>query len=201
MMPYKSSIYPFLGVAIFIHVAVGLALYQGESQPFIPAQNSPGVSVTLTQNTISVQANKVISKIKLSKNNNHKNEHVPAKNKTHKTVRPRQKTKQAILNKEQQSIDSRARIISNLQKKINHHFYYPRIAQVRNWQGTVTLNLIIEKNGKITDISIFNSSGHDVLDNAALEVVNKIKNQNFLTHIVSRKETIQLPVRYQLTEG
>ena len=204
-MPSKSSIYPFLGIAMVIHVALGLLLFQDKPQLSIPSQKGAGISVTLAKNTISVQAKKITTPQQTE---------IPTttnieKKQTKKLTTPATKTqetqeKQTIQTNvvsEQKSVDSLAKIIGIIQKKIKHHFYYPRIAQIKNWQGTVLLTLIIEKTGKIKQISVAKSSGHDVLDHAALEVVNKIKDQNFIAHFVINKRTIQLPISYQLTEG
>lgn len=194
-MLYKSSIYPFIGLAALIHVALGLIFFKSESQPFISSQDDMGISVTLIKNTISVQGKKLASEKKskpIIKNN--------IKTENHFTKNNSENKKPAV-NKKIENIDSSTKIIGHIRDKIKYHFYYPRIAQKRNWQGTVTLNLNINKTGEIKDVSILKSSGHDVLDNAALEVLNKIKNKQFLAHIVTKEESIQLPITYQLTEG
>ena len=194
-MYYKSSIYPFLGIAVLVHIALGLIFIQSESQLIISSQDDTGISVTLIKNTISVQGKKLApeKKSKPVIKNNIKTENHFAKNNS--------ENEKSVINKEIKNIDSSVKIIGHIRDKIKYHFYYPRIAQKRNWQGTVTLNLSINKTGEIKDVSILTSSGHDVLDNAALDVLNKIKNKQFLAHIVNKKESIQLPITYQLTEG
>lgn len=195
MMPYKSSIYPFIGIAVLVHIALGLTFLQSESQAIISSQDNNGISVTLTQNKISVQAKKPVPH-KINKSNlknKIKNESDTSKNVP--------QNKQIAETKEAKSIDSSARIIGHIKDEIKYHFFYPRIAQKRNWQGTVTLNLRINKTGEIKNISIITSSGHNILDDAALEVLNKIRNKNFLAHIVNNEKTILLPITYQLTEG
>ena len=204
-MPSKSSIYPFLGIAMVIHVALGLLLFQDEPQLSIPSQKGAGISVTLAKNTISVQAKKITTPQQTKTPTKTKIEKKQTKKLTAPTTKSQEikqkQTKQTNAAIEQKNLDSLAQIIGVIQKKIKHHFYYPKIAQVRNWQGTVVLTLIIEKTGEIKQISVAKSSGYDVLDHAALEVVNKIKKQNFIAHFVSNKRTIQLPISYQLTEG
>ncbi|MDO9103858.1 MAG: TonB family protein [Methylovulum sp.] len=49
--------------------------------------------------------------------------------------------------------------------------HYPRIAQMRQWEGTVILEIRVLINGSAGDIKIARSSGHEVLDNSAVEQV------------------------------
>ena len=194
-MYHKSSIYPFLGIALFAHAALALTFLKSESQFNISPQDNTGISVTLTKNTISVLGKKISQE--------EKTKHVikkPTKTDKHTEVSNLEKI-EIEGNKEHKSIDSSSKIITQIREEIKYYFYYPRIAQLKNWQGTVTLNLNINKNGEINSISLLKSSGYSLLDNAALEVLNKIKNKNFLTHIVKTEKIIQLPVTYQLTEG
>ena len=48
---------------------------------------------------------------------------------------------------------------------------YPRIARLRNQQGTTQLKLRIGPDGKLHDLSVARSSGFDVLDAAAVHMV------------------------------
>ena len=194
-MYHKSSIYPFLGIALFVHAALALTFINSESQFNISPQNNTGISVTLTENTISVLGKK------LTKEKKTKSVIKTPANMDKHTEKNTLENKEVEENKEHKNIDSSSKIIAQIRDEIKYYFYYPRIAQLKNWQGTVTLNLKINKNGEINSISLLKSSGYSMLDNAALEVLNKIKNKNFLTQIVKTEKTIQLPVTYQLTEG
>jgi len=48
---------------------------------------------------------------------------------------------------------------------------YPAIARRRGYQGTVILEVLVGKNGAVKDIRMFKSSGHKVLDRAAMKAV------------------------------
>lgn len=54
---------------------------------------------------------------------------------------------------------------------------YPRVALDNNWEGKAVIRLVIGADGLIADISIKTSTGHDVLDQAALETVTRAKPQ------------------------
>lgn len=56
---------------------------------------------------------------------------------------------------------------------ISKHKKYPRIAQARGWQGEVILELLLDGDGKLLSKTIIQKSGYDVLDQQALEMVDK----------------------------
>jgi protein TonB len=56
---------------------------------------------------------------------------------------------------------------------ISKHKKYPRIAQARAWQGEVILELSLDGDGNLLSKTIIQKSGYDVLDQQALEMVDK----------------------------
>lgn len=50
---------------------------------------------------------------------------------------------------------------------------YPKIAQMRGWQGDVMLDLKLDGNGKVLSATVSQSSGHEALDKQALEMVRR----------------------------
>lgn len=60
-----------------------------------------------------------------------------------------------------------------LEREIGKYRQYPRIAQMRGWQGEVVVELTIDENGRLASVRIQTSSGHDVLDKQAVEMVRK----------------------------
>ncbi len=48
---------------------------------------------------------------------------------------------------------------------------YPRLAMESGWEGTVTLKVHISSNGEIGEVIMTGSSGHDILDEAAVEMI------------------------------
>jgi len=49
--------------------------------------------------------------------------------------------------------------------------HYPRIAQMRQWEGTVKLEVRVLANGSVGEVRIVGSSGHEILDDSAVEQV------------------------------
>ncbi len=56
---------------------------------------------------------------------------------------------------------------------ISKHKQYPRIAQMRGWQGESIVELQLDGNGKLKSKKIIKSSGYEALDKQALEMVDK----------------------------
>lgn len=48
---------------------------------------------------------------------------------------------------------------------------YPRLAQMRQWQGTTILQLEFAADGRLVESRVLSSSGHDVLDRQALDML------------------------------
>lgn len=57
--------------------------------------------------------------------------------------------------------------------KTNPKLGYPRIAKKRGYQGQVLLFVVVSKKGITKEVSISKSSGHKILDTAALKAVKK----------------------------
>jgi protein TonB len=57
--------------------------------------------------------------------------------------------------------------------EIGKHKQYPKIALMRGWQGEAIVELLLDGNGKLKSKKIIQSSGYDVLDKQALEMVEK----------------------------
>ncbi|MFZ9643036.1 MAG: TonB family protein [Candidatus Methylopumilus sp.] len=62
---------------------------------------------------------------------------------------------------------------SALSREIAKHINYPSIAKMRGWQGVVEIDFQLDGNGKILSQKIRTSSGFEVLDKQALEMVKK----------------------------
>lgn len=88
---------------------------------------------------------------------------------------------------------------NSLWSAISKHKKYPKIAQMRGWQGETIVELELDGSGKLKSKKIIQSSGYEVLDKQALEMVDKalpfptppeaLRNSNF---------TITVPVPFKL---
>jgi protein TonB len=67
-----------------------------------------------------------------------------------------------------QHLESYSSLLANAIAKYKQ---YPKIAQMRGWQGTVIADLEIDSKGTVISIKIKKSSTYEVLDNEALEMI------------------------------
>ncbi|MBW2180649.1 MAG: energy transducer TonB [Deltaproteobacteria bacterium] len=75
---------------------------------------------------------------------------------------------------------------------------YPRIAQIRGYQGTVMLRVLVTTNGMVSKLNILKSSGYWILDKSALTAV---KDWMFEPGTDGSKKVdmwVEQPIRFQL---
>ncbi len=86
-----------------------------------------------------------------------------------------------------------------LAREFAKHKQYPRIAQMRGWQGTVRIKLDVDANGNVTGSIVSESSGYETLDKQALEMAKKASPlptpPEALRH---RPFTVTVPVLFRL---
>lgn len=78
---------------------------------------------------------------------------------------------------------------------------YPRGAQFRGWQGTVIVWLEISAAGKVLQAKLHESSGYDVLDQAALRFAGSVEFVPARRGKDAVATQVRLPVRYRLVDG
>lgn len=69
--------------------------------------------------------------------------------------------------------DAKGQYGNTLWNAIGKHKNYPKIAQMRGWQGDVTIELLLDGNGKLKSKKVIQSSGYEALDKQALEMAEK----------------------------
>ena len=75
---------------------------------------------------------------------------------------------------------------------------YPMIARKRGFQGTVILEVLVDRQGRVADLRLSSSSGHPVLDQAAL---TSVKTWLFDPGTRGREKIdmwVKVPVRFRL---
>ena len=76
---------------------------------------------------------------------------------------------------------------------------YPAIAMEKGWQGRVEVRMLIGANGMVVNASIKTSSGHEVLDNQALDMLKKGKTTVPIPVALRGREfSIDVPVIFNL---
>lgn len=86
------------------------------------------------------------------------------------------------------------RQVESARRKLSQHVYYPPDAVARGLEGEVRLLLRVSDDGSITDVSIAASSGHAILDQAAVKAayamgkVNWVQSRELILPVVFRLE-------------
>lgn len=62
---------------------------------------------------------------------------------------------------------------NTLWNAIGKYKNYPKIAQMRSWQGEVVVELLLDGNGNLKSKKVLKGSGYDILDKEALAMVDK----------------------------
>lgn len=90
-----------------------------------------------------------------------------------KTAPPSPVEPQKTVVNQEEFDQSRNQYGSLLSREIAKHKNYPKIAQMRGWQGDVSVDILIDGNGNVLASKIHTSSGFESLDKQALEMVKK----------------------------
>jgi protein TonB len=77
---------------------------------------------------------------------------------------------------------------------------YPRIAKKEGWEGTVTLLVVVDVKGKPAEITVDKSSGHKILDDAAIHAVRKWIFSPAKDGNIPIRSSVKLPVHFSLTQ-
>ena len=75
---------------------------------------------------------------------------------------------------------------------------YPRMARRRGYEGTVVMEVLVNRDGRVEDLRLYESSGYKVLDRSAME---SVKNWLFYPGKRGNEEVamwVKVPVRFQL---
>ncbi len=75
---------------------------------------------------------------------------------------------------------------------------YPASARLDRLEGRVIVRIVIEEDGQIASVAIAKSSGHDVLDQAALETLREASPIALTRPLEKSPVTIQIPLSYRL---
>lgn len=80
------------------------------------------------------------------------------------------------------------------------HQRYPRIALLRQWQGTAVLQLELAADGRLLGVRVTSSSGHDTLDRQALDMVRAaVPLPAMPAALAGRALTVDVPVVFRIT--
>lgn len=82
--------------------------------------------------------------------------------------------------------------------KINHPPTYPLLAKRRRYEGTVLLDVLVSPRGIVDSVELAQSSGHQILDRAAVKAVRKWIFHPGKKGDEAREMWVTVPIRFQL---
>lgn len=97
--------------------------------------------------------------------------------------------------------DTAGAIAAAVQLELARHFHYPPLAARRGWQGQVVLAFRVGVDGAIEAAHVAHSSGHALLDRAALGALGKVHKIALQRTPLRAPLELQLPVIYRLEES
>ena len=92
-------------------------------------------------------------------------------------------------------------VAARLNLEVMRPFHSPPLAVRRGWQGTVLLGVRIGSDGAIESIHLAQSSGHALLDRAALGALAKVRRIDLDDDPLRAALDLQLPIIYRLEES
>ena len=75
---------------------------------------------------------------------------------------------------------------------------YPSVARSRHWEGLVVLRVYVTAEGRCGEVSVQRSSGHEVLDESALEAVKKWRFVPAKRGDAAQASWVTVPIEFQL---
>jgi protein TonB len=89
-------------------------------------------------------------------------------------------------------------LLAYIKEFISKNLVYPPIARRRNIQGSVGVSFEIEADGGLASVTVNNSSGSSILDNAAVSLIKKIRTLENIA--IQKKLALNVNIDYKLTE-
>lgn len=88
---------------------------------------------------------------------------------------------------------------NSLSREIGKNKRYPRIAQMRGWEGSVRLLLDIDANGKVTSVRVEEASDREVFNTEALEMVKRMVQPPPVPEALrGRSFSVRVPITFRL---
>jgi protein TonB len=96
---------------------------------------------------------------------------------------------------EEKVTDDHTLYVNELREQIIKKQVYPYAARKKGIQGIVIVQLLLDENGSLLEIKVAQSSGHKLLDRAALLLVKKVLP---FEHNTGTSINVEIPIKYSL---
>ena len=89
--------------------------------------------------------------------------------------------------------------LAELAAQINRKKFYPRASRRFGEEGTVVVSFVLQKDGRVTDLAVAQSSGSERLDEAALTTLQRVMPFRPIPDVLQRDDCpISVPIAFNL---
>jgi protein TonB len=89
-------------------------------------------------------------------------------------------------------------LAESLHQRIVEVRQYPSAARLNGWEGKVVLRVQIRQDGHLESVSVVKSSGHETLDDAAMDAVRRACPLHMKHELTAPMVVVQVPINYSL---
>jgi periplasmic protein TonB len=89
-------------------------------------------------------------------------------------------------------------LVESLRRRLTELKRYPSTARLKGWEGKVVLRAVIRADGHLSEVKVHRSSGHESLDNAAMETLRLACPLHLQQPISTSELAIYVPIVYSL---
>ncbi len=89
-------------------------------------------------------------------------------------------------------------LADSLRQRLAEIKRYPSAARLNGWEGKVVLRAVIRTDGHLSEVKVHRSSGHEVLDNAAMEAIRLVCPLHMTNTMGAAEIAIYVPIVYSL---
>jgi protein TonB len=89
-------------------------------------------------------------------------------------------------------------LAESLRRRLAEIKRYPSTARLNGWEGKVVLRAVIRSDGHLSEVKVYRSSGHEALDNAAMEAIRLVCPLHMHQPLGTSEVAVYVPMVYSL---
>ena len=89
-------------------------------------------------------------------------------------------------------------LAESLRRRLAEIKRYPSTARLNGWEGKVVLRAVIRSDGHLSEVKVHRSSGHETLDNAAMEAIRLVCPLHMHQQLGTSEVAVYVPIVYSL---
>lgn len=98
-----------------------------------------------------------------------------------------------------EAADLETRFLSEFRGAVHRRKFYPSGARRARAQGRVTVDVVLRENGAYESLRVAESSRHEALDEAALQILRRVEGRHPIPEELGRRRwALRIPVEFQL---